>query len=708
MSWDPYDDRPASPPARFPIWLLALGALAAAALSLLGWYLVSPLSFARAYGKALGPPLAVNSLDLAVGGEVKRIPQGETLAVNPKRTLAIKGLNTNRWKNYDLLFYSPDFDVLAIAREGASLVKLFGQDAFMEPKTVAVEVMDGEEVVARFGIKGEYEAADFGELALAAVEPAGKIEYYRKALGLEPQSRAYAEGLREALFSAGRKEELIGLLEGDLAKAGEDGQEAILARLLALHREAKDEPKEIAALERLLALAEKNGDAAKAVGLKSALAAAYEGKDPKKAAGLYESLAEAAGGDSRAARSRLTQLIGLYKTLGDEAKEESVYQRLLPLAAGEERLGLWGEIARLREARGDRPGQAEAWAALAELLPPGEPKANAYKRLGFLKYEGEDYPASERAYLAAVEHGDDDAAVYLNLARLALAKDDPAAHREYLAKALALGELPEIRLELAQALTRAGLSAEAAASWEKLASLPGQGAEEARVRGLAQAQLVGLHRPPEGETSEEFERVLYRHSQESVEFYNLGVAHFQKKDWDKAKRAFLRAVELKGEGQLEADAREYLLAIYKETGQTKEMLEQANWIYPANRDKKEVRDLLAHQYEADKDWAGLVKAATEWAGQDDEAKNWGYLALGQGKLGQRKEAAQSLLKAAQRDSKASAWLAAAQAMEKAGDKPQARKAYERALDLDPGNAAAEAALVRMAMESLSNRRSNGR
>jgi tetratricopeptide (TPR) repeat protein len=680
--------------------------VAVVALSLLGWYLLSPVSLARAYGKVLGPPLKVDSLDLVVGGEARRIPQGETLTVNPKRTLAIKGLNTNRWKNYDLLFYSPDFDVLALVREGASLVGLFGQDAFMEPKVATVEVMDGQETVAKFALKGEYAANDFAELAQAAVEPDRKIGYYRKALELEPQSEAYGEGLREALFSAGRKDELIELLEGDLAKAEEADQEAILTRLLALHREKKDEPKEIAALERLLTLAEKNLETAKAANLKGALAVAYEAKDPKKAAQLYESLAATTEG--RAARSHLTRLIGLYKALGDEAQEESVYVRLLPLATGEEKLGLWGEIVRLREAKGDRPGQAEAWAALADLLPPGEPKANAYKRLGFLKYESEDYPASERAYLAAIEHGDDDAAVYLNLARLALARDDPAAYRERLAQALALGERPEIRLELAQALTKAGLTAEAAASWERLTNLAGQDEEARRVRGLAQAQLVGLHRPPEGETSEEFERVLYRHSQESVEFYNLGVAHFQRKDWDKAQKAFLKAVELKGDGQLEEEAREYLLAIYKETGQTKEMLEQANWIYPANRAKKEVRDLLAHQYEADKDWTGLVKAATEWAGQDDEAQNWSYLALGQGKLGQRKEAALSLLKAAQRDSKASAWLAAAQAMETAGDKPQARKAYERALDLDPDNAAAEAALVRMAMESLSNRRSNGR
>jgi tetratricopeptide (TPR) repeat protein len=702
MNWDPYDRRSLRPVNRWPWWLVALGLAGGLALGLWAWYLAAPESLARVYGQTLGPDLVVDSLDLAVDGQIRRLPAEGSLKLNPRRNLAIKGLNTNRWKNYDLRFYSRDFDVNAVARGEASLLSLFGQDAFMDPKIVTVEIHEGDRRVASFVLEAAFSAADFEDLAKAAVEPDRKIGYYRQALALEPKSPGLAAGFRDALLAAGRKEELIALLEGDLAQADDKAQRGILARLLALYRERKDEGQEIKTLERLLALAEKTGETAAATGYKTALASVRKAKDPLVAAQLYESLFAAA--EPKAARGYLLELLPLYQNLKDTAKEESVFVRLLPLASPEESLGLWGEIVRLREKLGDRPGQVEAWEKLAELSPPGEPKANAYKRLGYLKYESQDFAAAEKAYLMAAELRPD-AAVYLNLARLALAKEDRAAYRGYLAKALALEEKAEIRLELAQALTQDGLKADAARNWEALLNLVGSGEADRKLKNLAQSQLVGLHRPADGETSEEFEKVLYRHSQESVEFYNLGVGYFQRKNYEKAEKAFSRALELKPDGQLEADARGYLLALYKDAGKTKEMLGQANWIYPADPAKKEVRDLLAHQYEKDQDWAGLVKAATEWTGQDDEAENWRFLAVGQSKLGRVKDAAQSWLKAAQRDAKASSWLTAAQAMEKAGNKPQARLAYERALALEPNNAAAEAALVRLAMESLSTGRS---
>jgi tetratricopeptide (TPR) repeat protein len=640
---------------------------------------------------------------LAVTGQIQKIAPGQSLLVNPKSVLAIKGLTTNRWRNYDLFFFASDFDVNALVKEGgASLVGLFGPDAFLEPKTVTVEVREGPKTVASFSLKGAFTAGDFGFFAQNAVEPDRKIEYYRKALALEPTSVAFAAGLRAALEAGGQKDELISLLEEDLTKANDQTQEEILNRLLALYRAKPDPKRTTATLARLLSLAEKTGETVKAQNFKIALAGAYKDQDPKKAVDLYESLTNSS--EAKVAKASLVELLALYKTDQNKVKEEDVYLRLLPYADSSETLGLWAEIVRLREVRGDKVGQALAYEKLAELSPPGLAKANAYKRLGYLWYESQDYAASEKAYLLALKEDENDPAVYRNLAGVALAKEDRVSYRNYLAKALTLKDQPALRLELAKALTEDGLKTEAARHWEVLANLNGQAAEDLKLKDLAQSQLVGLYRPPDGETSEEFERVLWRHSQESVEFYNLGVANFQKKDFDKAQRAFLRAIELKPEEPLAADAHGYLLALYKETGQTQKMLNEANWLYPADPKRKEVRDLLAHYFETAKDWAGLAKAATEWTGQDDEAENWRYLALAQSRLDRNKDAAQSLLKAAQRDSKATAWLNAAQALEKVGQKAEAKLAYERARDLDPDNLKAEEALIRLAMESLAKDR----
>ncbi|MDR1578363.1 MAG: tetratricopeptide repeat protein [Deltaproteobacteria bacterium] len=714
MSWDPYDRRPEESPCGWPLWLWAVGFLVGLGLFFLVWYLISPDSIARIYGRTLGPPLRVSFLEMAVGSETVRIPAGGTLDVNPHQRLSIIRLGTNRWRNYDLLYFSPDFDINAVIRDRSSLLDLLGREAFLVPKTVTVEAREGDRLVASFALKAAFSAQDWGRMAQESVEIEPKIVYYRKALEQAPQSAAWRAGLRQALEKAGRLEELIVLLEGDLLRLQDskssdnknqfdqnqayNAQTEILGKLLGFYRERQDGVKEIQTMERLLTLAEKTGQKARAQSLKAALANARKSQEPLKAVDLYEDLYLAAEGEKR--RPYLVELLALYRNLGLAKKEESVYERLLPLASKEELAGLWGEILRLREKRADLPGQMAAWEALAGLLPPGESKANAYKRLGFLKYETKDLVASEKAYLLAIEHGEDDGAVYLNLARLALAKKDRAAYRGYLAQALKHLREPQIRLELAQALTDDGLKIDAAPHWEALATLKGTEKELNRIRLLAQNQLINLRRPPEGQMSPEFERLLYNYSKESVEFYNLGVAHFQGKNWEAAIKAFLKALELDHNKHLEADARGYLLALYKETGQTKEMLAQANWIYPADPKRQEIRDLIADQMERDQDWAGLAKLALDWTGSDDDAANWRILSLAQRKLGRDKEAALSLLKVAQRDFKATSWLQAAQALTKTGAKSQAKAAYERVLDLEPDNQEAEEALVKMALESL--------
>ncbi|MDR1395611.1 MAG: tetratricopeptide repeat protein, partial [Deltaproteobacteria bacterium] len=619
----------------WPWWAAALILALVLGSALAVWYAAAPESLARFYGQTLGPPLKIDSLELAVSGRPRQIPGWGSLKVGPRDQIVITGLKTNRWKNYDLHFYSPQADINRLVRgSGTSLAALLGEEAFDEPQIVAIEIREGDQVWSKFLLESAFTAADFGSRAAGEVELERKISYYRKALAMDPDSAVFAEGLRSALAQAGQRPELIGLLEGDLERTADDpGRLEILARLLGLYREEKDLDREIRTLERLLA-ASREAEPARKEGLRNNLALLYKTKDPRKAAELYEELAsDPQNSDILRRQAYLGELLALYRQAGQTRQEEGVYRRLVPLVSQDQLPGVWSALISLREQLDDKPGQIQAWEELALILPEGRPKANAYKRLGFLWYESQAFDKSEAAYRLSAGLDESDAAVWLNLARLAQAKDDRADYRLLLSRALGAGDTPALRAEQAQAFTDDGLIQEALAAWQSLASLSGSDSETLAIRNRAQTQLVLLHRPPSGELSAEYEKHLYLYSRDSVEFYNLGTAHFKHRNWDSAIEAFARALSLEPENELEGDIRMFLLTLYKEKGQTKDMLAQANWLYPAFPEKKEVRDLLAGQYEQDKNWPELVKAATEWTGQDDEAANWRYLALGQEKTG---------------------------------------------------------------------------
>jgi tetratricopeptide (TPR) repeat protein len=234
--------------------------------------------------------------------------------------------------------------------------------------------------------------------------------------------------------------------------------------------------------------------------------------------------------------------------------------------------------------------------------------------------------------------------------------------------------------------------------------------EAIELRDEARLRLIGLSRPPEGEVSDEFESLLYKYSSNSLEFYNLGVAYFQKKSWDKAEKAFLEALDLEGgQGLLASDARGYLLALYKEKGEKESMLAQAALLYRENPSASEYRDLLVAEFEASKDWAGLEKAASDWVGwRPKDPSNWRFLALAQNNLNKTEETAKSLLSAAKADpSSAASWLAAAEALEKAGDAENAKFSYQKVLELDEDNDKAGQALLRMTLSDLENSRRSG-
>jgi tetratricopeptide (TPR) repeat protein len=533
----------------------------------------------------------------------------------------------------------------------------------------------------------------------AAVEAEQKIRYYRLALSLEPDSSETLDKLAEALEASGRQADLAELLEERIAK--EPGAPEVYDRLMNLtgrYRELGDGKKRIFALERLMPLAEARGVPLE--GFQASLAALWRAEEPLKAAGIYEELVDSADPERR--RAYLNELATIYREQSLTIQEIEVWEKLLGVVSPEEAPLVWSQLLSLRERLSDGPGLRAAWAGLAESMPDGTEKANAYKRLAYLWYLEENLGEAEKAYRQALLYDENDWTLYLNLARLASASADREGYRQNLEKALALEPDPDLTRELAQAYAQDGRPDQAVPLWLGLAEKEALTPEDQAKRRDDAARLLELLRPPEGEMNPAFEERLYQFSDQAVEFYNLGVAHYKAGDWPGAIKAFSKALELPHDGELTADVRGYLVAAYREAGQIKEMLQEAMLLYQETPSNKLMRDLVVGHMESDRNWAGLAEAAKKWTDwQPQDPDNWRYLALSQKNIGRAEDEAKSLLKIAQLlPNEAAGWFAAAEALEKTGDKESAKQAYQKVMELEPENAKAESALLRLALEAL--------
>jgi tetratricopeptide (TPR) repeat protein len=668
-------------------------------LSLLIWNFAAPESLARTYGRLLGKPLEIQGLEMDYGRQTVTLRSGGDFEVNPAVPIKFTKLSSNRWRNYDLRLYSPDFDLQGVTAKSTSLSELLGDDYFIDPREFTVEVLDGSETKASFKLKAAFVSADWALMGDTAIEADKKIVYYRKALELDPDSEVLFQKLSDVLLAAKQTVALSELLEAKLAK-DPTGPEAdnLLNRLLPLYREQGDKAKEISVLERLLPLAESAGLPLE--GLRTSLAALYREESPLKAAEIYESLIPESEPEHQLAY--LNALIGIYRQESVESLEIAAWERLLDLVGPQEKSAVWTELLSLKEKTNDDQGLKEAWTGLADSLPDGPEKANAHKQLAYLWYVDGELVKAQEAYERALALDQTDSSLILNLARLALANKDRKNYFKFLNMAWELEKDPTLTKELAHAYAQDGLNAKAAELWLFLAERPGDDPATKKIQTEAKAYLLDTLRPRKGRFSAEFEKRLYQFSDNKIEFYNLGVAHFKAKHWDIALKAFQKAQELDTKNELANDIKGYLMALYKEKGQIKEMLDQAMLLYKGDPKFKESRDLVVAHLQIDKNWKTLAEAAGFWTSwHPDDPDNWRFLALGQRNSGQEPLAAKSLLKVAELEpTKANGWFTAAEALNKTGDKESARRAYEKVLELEPKNAKAESALLKLSLDAL--------
>lgn len=678
-------------PNRGYAWLyLFLGILALVAVGGLTMIL-APDSVARLYGRLANQPLEIQSLVLKVNRQNVELPPGGTIEIHPGQRFSVAGLNTSRWRNYDLRLSSPDFEITRVTdgAEAAPLTLLGGD--LQGPKELHLEVREGDEVRAAFIILTRFTALDFATRGDAATDPAEKADNYQRALNLDPGSLHLRDKLIDALIAAGQPERAAEIYEGELVRSGPDL--TILTSLLELYTGMGKNDLRLGALNRLINLAQSQGRSPAAYQLQMAQTYQATGKTAQ-AAEIYELLAQDAPSDQVAAY--LTQLAGLYHSTGQTDREIAALKRLLEVSPPEQSAGIWAEIVNLYDNSGDEEGRLTAWQSLAKLLPPGPNKGNAYKMIAQLLYRDQKFDEARAAYQEAVKAAPEDLTAHLNLARLAAATGERALYRQELAKILeATPDDLELRKELAQALREDGQNAKAKAQYLEILEREPQD-QAIRLTLIDFLETIN----DQDELIKQYTELMAQRPDEKVPPYNLGVLLFEKKRWPQSIEAFKKVVALDPK---EVEARDYLIIAYQRTGQKQEMLDEAMALYRLDPSKVVYRTLMLNTQENAKDWAGYVKAAEECAKltpQDPAA--WRLLAKGQTKMNQRLEAARSLWRAAEvtPDKKAEAWFTAASAFSALEKNDQALQAYKKVLEIDPKNERAAKAILDLELKAV--------
>lgn len=671
----------------YPIIVVGLLALVAGL-----WYLFAPQSLARLHGRLTNEPLEVHNLTLTVERRALEVPAGGAVEIHPGQNFTINGLDTSRWRNYDLTLASPDFNITAVVDGAASSPRqLLGEKAFEDhPRELRIEVRNGDQVAAVFKIISRYSVSDFVAKGDAAADPAVRAENYQRALNLDSGSASIRDKLVAALVESGQSVRAAALLESEIQLKGLD--QSLLERLLELYISLKQPRQQISTLARLIELAGRENQPY--LDLMRQMAETYNQNGwPDQAAEVFEEMLKKS--PKEAAPEILGDLLVIYRDNQRTDQEINTLKRLLEVSPPGRGAAIWNEIVRLYESKpGDEQGRLEAWQSLAKILPPGQDKINAYKFIARLQVQAERYDEAIEAYLAALKIDPKDENVLLNLARLSNATGDRTNYQAYLAKFLEVSpEDIEQRRELADAYREDGHNPRAKAEYlELLKRTP----EDQAVR-LILIDLLGKMDDKKGLT-EQYAELFARNPNDAVIAYNYAALLYETGQWKPAIEVFKK---LSDRDPKDAAVREYLLAAYQKTEQTKEMLDEALALYRLDPAKTVYRTLMLNTYENVKDWPkfeAVALEATKLTPNDSEA--WRQLHKAQMALNKKPEAAQTLWKIAETSKdKPAPWLEAADAFAGLGQNDKAIEGYQKVLDLDPKNQQAAKALLNLQLKS---------
>lgn len=668
-------------------WLFyILSPLVLAALALGLWYILWPQSLARVHGRWLARPLSIHALKLQLDNQTLSLEPGQSLALHPGQKLALSGLDSSRWLNYDLKLSSPDLNLAALTGgRSATLASLLPQEDFQKPRRLQITILDIDQPVASFELVSAYSSLDLAARAEAAADAAAKADYYQKALNLSPDSKQLKDKLIAALIESGQSDRAAELVERELAQNGPKDQ--YLEQLLNLYEELGLEEKRRETLERLISLTEASGGSAEKY-LRQ-LAALYQSqKRLDKAAEIMERIM--AQSPPQRHPQQLAELAALYRSGGRMALESDTLKRLAAISEPGEAAVLWPQIIELEKKLGRSAELRQAWAQLAEIMPDGQDKANAYKTLAVEQVKAKELAEAGQALEKALNLDPKDKNVHLNLARLALAEGRRKDYARHLAEALELdGEDEALRRELAEAHRADNRLKEAKNLYLEILKRKPQD-ENARLILMDLMEKTGDKKG----LLEQYAALAQQKSSDKVIAYNYAVLLFENRNWPEAAEAFKKVLALDPE---DTAAREYLLLTYQKRKMNKETVAEALELFRRDPGQTVYRTLILNTCEIAGDWAGYVEAARELAAiTPKDPEIWQLLARGQRQLKKNDEAARSLYRAAEAaGSKVQLWLEAGQALQAAGLKKEARQAFEAVQKLQPDNQAAAKALLQL-------------
>lgn len=673
-----------------PAWLAyVLVFLAVLALGSGLWYILAPESMARLVGRLNPGPLAIEGLTLSIDQRQVDLPPNGAVEIHPAQRFGIVGLKSSRWRNYDLRLSSPEIDIKAVSGGALATTRdLLPDESFENTKEIHISVLDGPNVAADFRILSRYSAIDFMARGDAADSAEARVEFYRKAFQLDPSSDLIRNKLVAALGELGRDNgaRAASVYENLLAQGG--ANEELLNRLADVYLAENKNDRLISVLERLISLRESQGQPARDYHRRLAEALADGGR-LAEAASLQEQLLKEAPAGEKAAH--LGELVAIYREMRDSEREIDALKRLAEAAPPDQATAIWTEIALLYEKSGDSAGRLTAWRNLAAKLPDGPAKANVHKIIGNLLAGEEKYGQAREAYQAAVKLEPGDANALVNLARLSLLDNDNAAYLANLNKAVDLApDNIDLRRELAEALAQAKQNAKAKAQYQELVKRRPDD-QNLRLIYIGFLDKIG----DKNGLVEQYGVMAGLDPNNKVLPYNIGVIHFEKKDWNKAAEAFQKVLALDPK---DLEAREYLLVTYQRKGQRADILREAMELYKLQPSKTVYRTLMLNTCENAKDWKGYAQVAEAVTQiEPDSPEGWRFLHKAQSQLGQKGPAAESLWHIAEKektkDKKIEAWSQTARAFTTLGQKDRAAQAYHKILELDPDNKRAASALA---------------
>ncbi len=652
------------------------------------WYELNPESLARTLDHLKGEPLIIQSLILTVDHKRLEVLPHTTITLHPAQKITINALVSNRWLNYNLNLFSPDFDIATVTNGAeANALTLLGPKTFARarPGELRIVAQDAGQPVAEFKILTQYEAQDYVALGDATTNPVDRVKNYRKALALNPSWPKIRTKLATALLNAGLKDEAVVLYEDELAQA-EASAKDILNRLLNFYTDPAQAKQRLSILNRLLILTKAENRSTN--NLVHQLAETYiQSGRVAEAVEFLRTLLPEAGSETAA---YLSELLLLYRQDGDTQHEIEILKQLLTVSSPEKAREIWTDLLALYETTADEQGRREALRSLVRLWPDGLNKANAYKNIGLLSVQTGDYTEAKEAFQTALKLDPADHLTRLNLARLANLTGD---RQNYLANLEQLTQLApddlHYKLELAAALKTDNLNTRARDQYlEILKRHP-----ENHETRLALIEILGRMKGETKTLLAQYAELTALRPKDTLALYNYGVLLFNEKQWSQAAEIFQKLLTLKpGENA----ANDYLLVIYQNQGREKEMLTKALELY-RQEPKPIYLTLLLNTYENKQDWEKFTSTAKESVRlRPDDPESWQFLAKGQSRLKKNKEAAQSLWRAAETAGRrVDLWLATGVAFSDLGQTDPSHQAYEKVLTLDPENKLALQALSRL-------------